>query len=72
MIVLLKSVLIYEEPLISGQLPLSVHLLGPRRGWLPDRGSAIIVINLPVFFSQYSSAGDDSVSETVTDLVRGG
>ena len=31
-----------------------------------------MVINLPVFFSQYSSAGDDSVSETVTDLVRGG
>ena len=47
---LLKIVLIYEEPLISGQLPLSVHLWGPRRRWLPDRGSAVIVINLPVFF----------------------
>ena len=70
-IVLLKIVLIYEEPLISGQLPLSLHLWDPR-GWLPDRGSAVIMINLPVFFSQYSSAGDDSVSETVTDLVRGG
>ena len=46
---LLKIVLIYEEPLITGQLPLSVHLRVPR-GWLPDRGSAVIVINLPVFF----------------------
>lgn len=47
---LLKIVLIYEEPLISGQLPLSVHLWGPRRGGLPDRGSAVMVLNLPVFF----------------------
>ena len=54
-IVLLKIVLIYEEPLISGQLPLSVHLWGPRRGRLPDRGSALMVLNLPVFFSFFLS-----------------